>query len=63
MFERLREFLNFPQKRALHMLPAQRAGARVAWALRRSGVRYLYNEKTLEAKGARGQRHNHQNKA
>jgi hypothetical protein len=45
------------------MLLAQRAGARVAWALRRSSVRYLYNEETLKAKGARGQRHNHQNKA
>jgi hypothetical protein len=50
MFERLREFLNFPQKRALHMLPAKRAGARVAWALRRSSVRCRYNEKTTRCK-------------
>jgi hypothetical protein len=45
MFERLREFLNSPQKRALHMLTAKRAGALVAWALRRSSVRCRYNGK------------------
>jgi hypothetical protein len=39
MFEASAEFLNFPQKRALDMLPAKRAGARVARALRRSSVR------------------------
>jgi hypothetical protein len=46
MFERS-EFLNFPQKRALHRLPAKRAGARVAWALRRSGGRCQYNGRAL----------------
>jgi hypothetical protein len=34
MFERLREFLNFPQKRALQMLTPKGAAVRGAWALR-----------------------------
>jgi hypothetical protein len=41
MFERLREFLNFPQSRVLRSLP--RSGPVLGWttALRRSGVRPL----------------------
>jgi hypothetical protein len=53
MFERS-EFLNFPQKRALHMLPAKRAGARVAWALRRSSARCQPTEQALAVKQNQG---------
>ncbi len=46
----------YAQKRALHRLPAKLAGARVAWALRRSGARGGVTTKALTLALSLGER-------